>query len=83
MTTTTHDGGRAPRRRTSKRGERKAEAGGLRQLPWRRVTNPYRPIEILSEDQVEAIHEASLRILEEMGLEFRISRPRWCASTGL
>jgi trimethylamine--corrinoid protein Co-methyltransferase len=73
MTTTMDDGGRAPRRRSSKRSERKAEAGGLRQLPWRRITNPYKPLEILSEDQVEAIHEASLQILEEMGLEFMSS----------
>ena len=70
MTTTTDDGGRARRRRSSKRGKRKAAAGELRQLPWRRIYNPYNPLEILSDDQVEAIHEASLRILEEMGLEF-------------
>ena len=38
-------------------------------MPWRRLTNAYRPIEILSADQVEAIHAASLRILSEIGLE--------------
>jgi trimethylamine:corrinoid methyltransferase-like protein len=82
MTTITDDGSRSPgaqdgppegrarRRRSSKRGERKAEAGEVRQLPWRRIINPYKPLEILSDDQVEAIHQASLRILEEMGLEF-------------
>jgi trimethylamine--corrinoid protein Co-methyltransferase len=44
-------------------------AGGVRQLPWRRLVNPYRPIEILSADHVEAIHVASLRILAEIGME--------------
>jgi trimethylamine--corrinoid protein Co-methyltransferase len=44
-------------------------APGVRQLPWRRLVNPYRPIEILSADQVEAIHVASLRILDEIGME--------------
>jgi trimethylamine--corrinoid protein Co-methyltransferase len=44
--------------------------GGPRQPAWRRLSNPYRPFEILSEDQVEAIHQASLRILEELGIEF-------------
>jgi len=44
-------------------------AGGLYRLPWRRMVNPYRPIEILSADQVETIHLASLRILEEIGVE--------------
>ena len=38
-------------------------------LPWRTLTNPYRPVEILSADQIETIHRASLRILSEVGLE--------------
>jgi trimethylamine--corrinoid protein Co-methyltransferase len=43
--------------------------GGPARLPWRSVENPYRPIEILSADQVEAIHHAALRILREVGIE--------------
>jgi trimethylamine--corrinoid protein Co-methyltransferase len=39
------------------------------QLPWRTIRNPFRPVEILSVDQVEQIHRASLRILEEIGVE--------------
>jgi trimethylamine--corrinoid protein Co-methyltransferase len=38
-------------------------------LPWSEVTNPYLPMEVLSADQVEAIHLTSLRILEELGIE--------------
>ena len=38
-------------------------------LPWRTLINPFRPVEILSEDQVETIHRASLRILAEIGME--------------
>ena len=57
---TTPDGPRRRPRRT---------APGVRQLPWRRLVNPYRPIEILSADQVEAIHVASLRVLDEIGME--------------
>jgi trimethylamine---corrinoid protein Co-methyltransferase len=44
-------------------------ATGVRQLPWRRLVNPYRPVEILSADQVKAVHVASLRILDEIGME--------------
>jgi len=44
-------------------------AGGLPMLPWRRLVNPFRPVEILSADHVEAIHRASLRILAEIGME--------------
>ncbi len=44
-------------------------APGIDQLPWRRLVNPFRPVEILSADQVEAIHRVSLRILAEIGME--------------
>src|SRR5262250_2491582 len=52
-----------PRRRERRTAQR------LRQLPWREIVNPYRPYEVLSADQVEAIHVASLRVLEEIGME--------------
>jgi len=52
-----------------RRRERRA-VGGLKQLPWRHYRNPYKPIEVLRPEQLEKIHEASLRILEEIGMEF-------------
>ena len=51
-----------------RRRERRT-SGGVQRLPWRTLTNPYRPVEILSADQIETIHQASLRILSEVGLE--------------
>jgi trimethylamine--corrinoid protein Co-methyltransferase len=42
---------------------------GVAQSPWRTLRNPYRPVEILSADEVETIHLASLRILDEIGVE--------------
>ncbi|HET9615482.1 MAG TPA: trimethylamine methyltransferase family protein [Candidatus Limnocylindrales bacterium] len=51
-----------------RRRERRA-ATGIAQLPFRTLTNPFRPLEILSADQVEEIHRASLRILAEVGVE--------------
>src|SRR3546814_6598479 len=56
-------------RATTRRRERRGSSAG-KQPPWRRYRNPHRPLEVLSADQVEAIHEASLRILEEQGIEF-------------
>jgi len=44
------------------------------QLPLRRVRNPYPPMALLSADQVEAIHEASLHILENFGIELMNAR---------
>ncbi|MFQ5785859.1 MAG: trimethylamine methyltransferase family protein [Alphaproteobacteria bacterium] len=54
-----------------RRSRRRAPRGSGRpgQLPWREIVNPYSPIEVLSADQVETIHLASLRILEEIGME--------------
>ena len=43
--------------------------GGIPRLPWRRVVNPFTPLEILSLDQLEAIHRAGLRILRDIGME--------------
>ncbi|WP_119462192.1 trimethylamine methyltransferase family protein [Rhodospirillaceae bacterium SYSU D60014] len=53
-----------PRRRSRR------EVGGLKQLPWRNLVNPYKPIEVLTPEQLDRIHDASMRILETYGLEF-------------
>ena len=45
-------------------------AGSLPQPPWRNLVNPYRPVEVLTADRLEAIHDASMRLLETVGLEF-------------
>jgi len=55
---------------TRRRGRKPRETAALAQLPWRALENPYSPIEVLSADQVEAIHDASLRVLEEIGMDF-------------
>jgi len=56
--------GESPRRRPRR------VAGSLSQPPWRRLVNPYRPVEVLRPEQLEAIHDAAMRILESTGLEF-------------
>ena len=55
-------------RETVRRRERRT-SGGVRQLPFARLQNPFRAVEILSADQIEAIHRASLRLLENVGFE--------------
>ena len=54
--------------RSRPRRERRT-GGGIPRLPWRRVLNAFAPVEILSADQVEAIHDAGLRILRDVGVE--------------
>ncbi len=56
--------------REAQRRERRSRGGALKQLPWRSYRNPYKPIEAISADQLEAIHNASLRVLEEIGIDF-------------
>jgi trimethylamine--corrinoid protein Co-methyltransferase len=56
--------------REGRRHAQRRRGGGVTQLPWRSVVNPYRPLEVLHEEQVEAIHGASMRILEDIGIEF-------------
>jgi trimethylamine--corrinoid protein Co-methyltransferase len=55
----------------SRRSADRTQARSTRipQLPPGRLRNPYPPMALLSDDQVEAIHDASMRILEEFGIE--------------
>jgi trimethylamine---corrinoid protein Co-methyltransferase len=37
-------------------------------MPWRTVRNPYQPVRTLSDDHVEQVHQASLRLLADSGM---------------
>jgi trimethylamine--corrinoid protein Co-methyltransferase len=65
-----------PRRRREGGRVRRSSGGTLAQLPWTTLKNPYAPMELLSEDQIDAIHLTSLRILEELGIELMSARGR-------
>jgi trimethylamine--corrinoid protein Co-methyltransferase len=58
---------RAERRaaRRSKRAE-----SPLLAVPFRAVRNRFRPLEVLEAEQIERLHQASLHILENIGLDF-------------
>jgi trimethylamine--corrinoid protein Co-methyltransferase len=53
------------RRRTT----RQPRSTGIPQRPFAELRNPLRPVEMVSADQVEAIHNASLRVLRDIGLK--------------
>jgi trimethylamine--corrinoid protein Co-methyltransferase len=65
---------------TALRSRRSADRANSRtgaaipQLPARTVRNPYPPMQLLSADQIEAIHAASLHILENFGIELMSTR---------
>ncbi|GIK43113.1 MAG: methyltransferase [Chloroflexota bacterium] len=61
----TNEGGNKRRERHERR-----RASPLADRPFRLLRNPYSPVEVLPAEQLQRIHLASLRILEEIGLEF-------------
>jgi trimethylamine--corrinoid protein Co-methyltransferase len=67
--------GPAPRR-----GRRAREGGGwasgLAQPEWRQPRLPFAPLPGVSEDQLESIHEASLTILEEIGIDILLEEAK-------
>lgn len=48
---------------------RRPRSVGLIQRPFGELRNRLRPVELISEDQVETIHHASLRVLRDIGLK--------------
>ncbi|QRM54407.1 trimethylamine methyltransferase family protein [Sinorhizobium sp. BG8] len=57
-------------RSMANRRERRIAAGaGVRQMRFGGVVNRYPPITVMSTDEIEAIHVASLRLLAETGME--------------
>ncbi len=54
--------------RRSRRVKRQAFA--IEQLPYQNVFNPYKPVEVLLEEQVEKIVESALSVLASKGMRF-------------
>ncbi|MDX1401745.1 MAG: trimethylamine methyltransferase family protein [Kiloniellales bacterium] len=44
--------------------------------PWQELENPLQPIEVLTHDQVETIHKASLKVLKQYGIKVLGPRAR-------
>ena len=59
----------ARRTRSRRRSSERSRSAAPRQLPWREVHNPFPPLDLLSADQIEHVHGASLDVLEELGME--------------
>ncbi len=60
---------RDPSARRRKRGE-------LVQAPWQQMRSRFKPLAIISDDEVEAVHGAALRILEEVGVRCGVPEAR-------
>ncbi|MEM6385497.1 MAG: trimethylamine methyltransferase family protein [Pseudomonadota bacterium] len=60
------------RRRRAPRGESAAQ----RSVDYRRLRNPFPPMDVFSADEIAAMHEASLRVLEELGIKVLLPEAR-------
>ena len=61
-------------RRGRSRERRATAKSAVEQAPFGQVRNPYAPMTVISDDEVEAIHRASLRVLRDNGVEFQLPR---------
>ncbi len=53
-------------RRRGRRGEAKGTAG--RAVDYRNLRNPFPPMAVFSDDQIAAMHDTALKILEDLGI---------------
>ena len=64
-------------RRERRRGQTgEAGSGSSRQPNYRSLKNPFLPQPVFSDDQVAAIHETALRVLEELGIKVLLPEAR-------
>jgi len=61
-----------------RRGERRKPAAEapIRQLARTKPRRLFEPLRLVSDDELQSIHEASLRVLEEIGMEFLLPEAR-------
>ena len=56
-------------RRGGRAGKRAGGGAAFEQPPFRQLRNPLTPTKLVSEDELESIHLASLRVLKEIGVD--------------
>lgn len=76
-TTSSNTGAATPDRRERRRGRGgEAEAPRRREVNYRSLRNPFLPQPVFTEDRVVAIHDAALRVLEELGIKVLLPEAR-------
>ncbi|MFO1122581.1 MAG: trimethylamine methyltransferase family protein [Hyphomicrobiales bacterium] len=66
-------------RRSRRDGGRRggtAVKGAIPQLPRRKLVRAFPPMQLVSADEIEAIHRASLQVLSEIGMDFTLPEAR-------
>lgn len=55
---------------------RRRKASDIVQKPWQQLRNPFQPLTLVSTDEVEAIHQAALSILQDIGIRCHLPEAR-------
>ena len=63
-------------RMIEKSQRRKSAHKSLQQLPFQKLKIPYAAVDVVSRDEVEAIHQATLDVLETIGINFLLKEAR-------
>jgi trimethylamine--corrinoid protein Co-methyltransferase len=63
-------------RRERRRGRGASADPASRKTDYAKLRNPFRPQTVFSDDRVEAIHETSLRVLEQLGIKVLLPEAR-------
>lgn len=69
MTAALHPAEPVTARRGGRAGKRAGGQASFEQQPFRQLKIPFPPTKLISDDELESIHLASLRILKEIGVE--------------
>ena len=59
-----------------RRGRAETGAAPSRSAAYRRLHNPFGPLRVFSDDQVESMHQTALRVLEELGMRVLLPQAR-------
>ena len=65
-----------PRSRKASRARQRQTSGSKRETDYRRLSNPFPVMSVFSEDRIEAIHEAALTTLENLGIKVLLPEAR-------
>ena len=60
----------------SRRRTKERKAPGLEQSDFRRIINPLTRLSIMSEEEENALHSASMQLLAEHGIRFSLAKAR-------
>lgn len=73
----TDEGRKVRRKRRGSKSEASRNAtSGFEQLPWQQLKMPFNPTSVATEEQMDLIHDGSMRVLEQIGIDVLLPKAR-------